>query len=220
MPEVRTTTDAEAAVAAYLEQGLAELSQPTPSDQVQRLARLTCLVSDWAGRINLTSHRDPIELAGRLVLDAAALAAALPELAAAKRLADLGSGIGFPGLPIAVLHPELEIVLVESRARRHHLQREVRRRLDLARVVPVLGRSEDVEVRPADIVVAQAMAQPGKALREMARWSRPAGLVVLPASEQADQPPTPAGLSEPELRRYRVPRTGRARQLWVMRSAG
>jgi 16S rRNA (guanine527-N7)-methyltransferase len=218
MRDAEPSSDSETAVAAYLERGLAELAPETPADQVERLARLVQLVSEWAGRINLTSHRDPIALAGHLVLDAAALAASLPELAAAERLADLGSGIGFPGLPIAVLHPSLEVVLVESRSRRHHLQREIRRRLGLTRVIPILGRSDEVEVRPADVVVAQAMTRPEQALREMGRWSRPGGLVVLPASEGAERPQWPPGLDAPVLREYRVPQIGRLRRLWVART--
>jgi 16S rRNA (guanine527-N7)-methyltransferase len=218
MRDAEPSSDSETAVAAYLERGLAELAPETPADQVERLVRLVQLVSEWAGRINLTSHRDPIALAGHLVLDAAALAASLPELAAAERLADLGSGIGFPGLPIAVLHPSLEVVLVESRSRRHHLQREIRRRLGLTRVIPILGRSDEVEVRPAGVVVAQAMTRPEQALREMGRWSRPGGLVVLPASEGAERPQWPPGLDAPVLREYRVPQIGRLRRLWVART--
>lgn len=208
----------ESAVYSLIESGLAELDAQADPRQISQLSRLVMLVSEWAGRISLTGHRDPFEMAGRLVLDAAALSKALPELDTASRLADLGSGVGFPGLPIAILRPDLEVVLVESRLKRHHLQRESRRQLNLTRVIPVLGRSDEVDVRLADVVVAQAMAQPRQALEQMRRWVRPGGWVALPASEDSDRPELPDGFENLELREYRVPETGRERKLWVASS--
>jgi 16S rRNA (guanine527-N7)-methyltransferase len=200
-----------------IRQGLIELATETDTEQILRLTRLVMLLSEWAARISLTGHRDPLEMAGRLVLDAAALSKALPELDSASNLVDLGSGVGFPGLPIAILRPHLEVVLVESRLKRHHLQKEARRQLSLTRVIPVLGRSDEVDIRPADVVVAQAMTQPAKAFELMRPWARPGGLVALPASEDANRPDQPADFEALTLREYRVPTTGRARRLWVAR---
>ena len=208
----------EVAVFSLIDRGLIELAIHADSEQISHLTRLVMLVSEWAGRISLTGHRDPVEMAGRLVLDAAALSKALPELDVALRLADLGSGVGFPGFPIAVLRPGLDVVLVESRMKRHHLQREIRRQLNLTRVEPVLGRSDEVEIRPSDVVVAQAMTQPAKAFELMRSWARPGGLVALPASDQSDRPALPAGFEDLSLREYRVPETGRTRKLWVART--
>jgi 16S rRNA (guanine527-N7)-methyltransferase len=207
----------EIAVFFLINRGLVTLEIQASADQIAQLARLVMLVSEWAGRISLTGHRDPIEMAGRLVLDAAALSKALPELDAASRLADLGSGIGFPGFPISILRPGLEVVLVESRQKRHHLQREIRRRLRLEHVIPVLGRSDEVEIHPSDVVVAQAMTQPDKAFELMRAWARPGGMVALPASEDSDRPGLPTGFENLSLRKYQVPETGRDRKLWVAR---
>jgi 16S rRNA (guanine527-N7)-methyltransferase len=208
----------ELAVFSLIERGLIELATHADSEQVSQLTQLVMFVSEWAGRISLTGHRDPLEMAGQLVLDAAALSKALPELDTASRLVDLGSGVGFPGLPIAIVRPGLEVVLVESRLKRHHLQREARRRLDLADVVPLLGRSDEVDVRPSDVVVAQAMAQPAKALELMRPWARPGGLVALPASEESEAPSLPDGFEDLSHRSYQVPETGRLRKLWVARA--
>ena len=208
----------ELAVFSLIERGLIELATNADSEQVSQLTQLVLFVSEWAGRISLTGHRDPLEMAGQLVLDAAALSKALPELDTASRLADLGSGVGFPGLPIAILRPGLEVVLVESRLKRHHLQREARRRLNLADVIPVLGRSDAVELRLSDVVVAQAMTQPVQAIELMRPWARPGGLVALPASEESKAPDLPDGFVDLSFRRYRVPETGRVRKLWVARS--
>jgi 16S rRNA (guanine527-N7)-methyltransferase len=217
MTDNTATKAIEPAVAALIEKGLSELDIPANTDRISKLTRLVTLLSEWAGRISLTGHRDPLEMAARLVLDAAALSNCLPELEAAENLADLGSGVGFPGLPIAILRPHLEVYLVESRLKRHHLQREIRRQLDLTRVIPILGRSNEVQVRLSDVVVAQAMTQPREALDLMRPWARPGGLVVLPASESSDQPELPDGYGELSMRAYRVPTTGLERKLWVVR---
>lgn len=183
----------------------------------EQLTRLVFLLAQWAPRMNLTGHRDPMEITSRLVLDAAALVGVLPELESAAALADLGSGAGFPGLPIAILRPHLRVLLVESRQKRHHFQREARRQLGLDRVTPLLGRSDEIEVERCDVVTAQAMAQPQAALAQMQAWARPGGLVVLPASDETPSPASPNPGSSLERRVYRVPFTLVSRQLWVAR---
>jgi 16S rRNA (guanine527-N7)-methyltransferase len=217
MKDGESREQVEIAVFSLIERGLAELDSHSTVEQISKLTRLVTLLSEWAGRISLTGHRDPLDMAGRLVLDAAALSKALSELDSAANVTDLGSGVGFPGLPIAILRPDLEVALVESRLKRHHLQREARRQLDLTRVIPILGRSDEIEPRLSDVVVAQAMTQPTKAFELMHPWTRPGGLVALPASEAADRPILPTGFEDLSFREYRVPVTGRARKLWVTR---
>ena len=208
----------EVAVFSLVEQGLEELGLAGVPGRAQKLTDLVSLLSKWAPQINLTGHRGPVEMTSRLILDAVALAAALPELLALSSLADLGSGAGFPGLPIAILHPHLEVHLIDSRRKRNHFQREARRRLGLDKVDPILGRSDEVEAIQCDVVVAQAMTQPERAFEFMIPWVKPGGLVVLPASEGADEPRTPAVIESLEARTYRVPGTGTQRRLWVARA--
>ena len=147
-------------VRALLQRGLSELSLDPGESQIDQLSDLTLILDSWAQRINLTGHRDPLGIAQNLVLDAAALSATIPEIGQAATLADLGSGAGFPGLPIAILNPELRVALVDSRLKRNHFQRAARRELGLSHVAPMLGRSDEIESTPRDIVVAQAMTQP------------------------------------------------------------
>ena len=129
----------EVAVFALVERCLENLGLPIDPEKVRQLTDLVSLLSHWAQRINLTGHRDPLEMTSRLVLDAVALSTALPELAELSSLADLGSGAGFPGLPIALMYPHLDVHLVDSRQKRNHFQREARRKLNLPRVHPILG---------------------------------------------------------------------------------
>jgi 16S rRNA (guanine527-N7)-methyltransferase len=209
----------ERAVLLVLEQGLGELARELEIHPgiTEQLCNLVLLLHEWSARINLTGHREPEAIAARLVLDAAALSASLPEIRDARSIVDLGSGAGFPGLPISILFPHIKIRLVESRKKRHHFQRAIRRELGLTNVRPLLGRAEALTPDPADIVVAQAMTQPVEALTLMGRWTRPGGLAVLPASEAARPPDPPKGFGVLELRQYRVPIASTQRKLWLSR---
>jgi len=208
----------EVAVFSLLEAGLGALHIETSARQREQLVQLVFLLDHWAARINLTGHRDPLAITSHLVLDAAALSQSLIEISGARSLADLGSGAGFPGLPLAILHPHLAVALVDSRLKRNHFQREARRQLGLERVTPILGRAEQLEPALSDIVIAQAMAKPTRALEMMLRWARPGALLVLPASENAQEPPSPPGVGKLSLREYNVPGTTTHRKLWVARA--
>jgi len=221
METERMRAAVEPLVRCRIEQGLELLFRQAEPEAVAKLTALVLLLTQWAPRMNLTGHRDPLEITNRLVLDAAALAAAIPELEAATDLADLGSGAGFPGLPIAILHPALTVHLVEARQKRHHFQREARRQLGLEQVVPVLGRSDAVAVHPSSVVVAQAMTEPTAALAAMRPWARPGGLLILPASDAAERPELPGrdgDFDGPlERRTYHVPMSDVHRQIWLVR---
>ena len=207
----------EIAVFSLLEDSLETLRIETSTTQRRQLLDLVFLLDHWAARINLTGHRDPLAIASRLVLDAAALSQSVPEIGEARSLVDLGSGAGFPGLPLAILHPHLAVALVDSRLKRSHFQREVRRRLALDNVSPILGRAEQLDPLASDVVVAQAMTQPEHALALMLRWAHPGSLLALPASDQAVEPETPTGIGRPVLREYEVPGTQTRRKLWIAR---
>ncbi len=180
------------------------------------LATLCALLSQWGARMNLTGHRTPEAIAQRLVLDALALGSALP-LDAPDSVADLGSGAGFPGIPLAIRWPASRVTLVESRERRHHFQRAAIRTLGLHRVTPRRGRLEDLAPDPHAIVVAQALAQADQAVAWMFPWVAPGGWIVLARSADAPSFVVPPGLEEPRSASYRVPLGGPDRTLWLAR---
>lgn len=173
---------------AILERGLEALALDASEVQRGALLALAELTDAWGQRLNLTGHRGAAEIVERLVLDAAALATVLPS---GERLADLGAGAGYPGLPLAILRPELQVTLVEARERRHHFQKAARRELGLGNATPLLGRAEDLEATPHDIVIAQAMAQPEQALAWMLPWCAPNAWLLIPSG------PTPPNIPAP-----------------------
>lgn len=184
---------------------------------VRPLWDLALLLSQWTQRIRLTGHRSPEAIVRRLLLDAMALARALPELQSARTLVDLGSGPGLPGLPIAVLHPRCEVTLVESRERPHYFQREAVRQLGLRNVRPLRGRAEKLAPHPADIVISQAMARPQQALDRMLPWALPGGMLVIAGGAEPPRLPVRSGVAPELVRRYRVPLGGPHRSLWLAR---
>jgi len=199
-----------------LEEGLHELE--LDPELAAPLARLSQLLARWAARMNLTGHRTPEAIARRLVLDALALARVLPD-APPPSLADLGSGAGFPGLPLAVLWPACRVTLVEARERRHHFQRAAVRELGFKRVTPLRGRLEALAPEPHAVVVSQALARPEAAVAWMARWAAPGGWLAL--ARAADAPPfgPPPGVEAVRTARYRVPCGGPERSVWLARRA-
>ena len=210
-------SDGPGATSALLREADAALALDLDDRAFARLLKLADLLARWAERLNLTGHRGPEAILRRLVLDALALERELPR---AETLADLGSGAGFPGLPIAILRPETRVVLVEARERRHHFQRTAIRSLELENVEPYRGRIEDRPPEawgPARGVVAQALAEPPQALTLALGWCAPGGWIALPGS--AERPPepeaTPGAIDRVERRSYSVPVGGPARTLWI-----
>jgi 16S rRNA (guanine527-N7)-methyltransferase len=101
------------------------------SDQMlERLALFFDRVVEWNTKTDLTAARDPDELADLLVADAALLSF----YALAERWVDVGSGAGAPGLPLAILRPELEITLVDTKTKRVAFLRSVVGELGLSHV--------------------------------------------------------------------------------------
>jgi 16S rRNA (guanine527-N7)-methyltransferase len=198
---------------AVLVQGLAELRLEVETNRVEALLRLAEMVAGWGRRLNLSGHRTVEGVIRRLVLEAAALMLEAPEF---DSLVDLGSGAGFPGLPIAILRPRVPVTLVEARLRRHHFQRAATRELDLGNVRLLRGRAEELAPRAHAAVVAQAIAHPTQAVAWMLPWAEPDGLLLLPGSEAAPEV-AGGGFRLEAIRRYRLPCGGSPRTLWIGR---
>lgn len=186
----------------------------TSSETLGALAELASMLEKWGARTNLTGHRTAEGIVRRLILDAAALVVQLPDFSS---LNDLGSGAGFPGLPIAILRPAAEVLLVESRARREHFQRAVVRELSLTAVSTIKGRMEEVSPRLAEVTIAQAVAPPSRVLEWMLPWAVPGGLIVIPGAEAAPQIRSHPRVRDIRVAHYRVPLGGPERTLWLAR---
>jgi len=150
----------------------------------------------------------------RLILASLAIATELPRV---DSIVDLGSGAGFPGLPIAIVRPDAEVLLVEARERRHHFQRAAIRTLGSQNVRAHRGRIEELEPEPAHLVIAQAVVPPPRMLPLMLPWVASGGYAVIPGAETPPDPGTHLGIAGFEVRQYREPAGGAVRTLWIGR---
>ncbi len=197
-----------------LESGLRELEIDASPVQVGALLDLAHLLADWSTRISLTGHRGVEGILHGLILESLALAKALPPW---RTLVDLGSGAGFPGLPIAAIWPEREVILVESREKRVHFQRAAIRKIELDNATPLHGRAENLDPQPADVAVAMAMAKPELAIEFMQSWVGSEGYLVLPLGSERPEIEVPAGFEFRGVTSYSIPLSGLSRALWLAR---
>lgn len=199
-----------------LAQGLEVLRLHPAPGVTEQLSRLALLLADWAPKMNLTGHRGADSIARRLILDAVALANVLPEY---ESLVDLGSGAGFPGLPLAILRQDRPVVSVEARAKRISFQKTVVRTLGLENVTVVQGRIEELPPTQGQCVIAQAVAAPASVTELMLPWCRTDGWMAVPGTPEslAALPPAAPGCEPGEIRRYQVPLQGADRRVWITR---
>ena len=139
------------------------------------------LLARWNRTYNLTAVRDPREMVSKHLLDSLAMAPFLDTLAArGGRLADLGTGAGLPGIPLAIARPGLQVALVESNGKKARFLREAVRQLGLSGRVRVLEcRGEAVDEPGAhDCLVARALGTLAMLLATGGHLLRPGGRLL------------------------------------------
>jgi 16S rRNA (guanine527-N7)-methyltransferase len=142
------------AIESRLTEGAEALGIALATAQVQALLALMAELADWNTRFNLTAITEPAEIVDKHLLDSLAV---LPHLRG-MRIADIGSGAGFPGLPLAIANPGRRYTLVESTGKKAGFLQHVVAALELPNVEIVQGRSESLKPRtPFDGVIARAL---------------------------------------------------------------
>jgi 16S rRNA (guanine527-N7)-methyltransferase len=131
------------------------LSNPLSGEQVHLLQLFLELLLKWNAKINLTAIRNPDEIVRRHFGESLFAGEQL-NLGGAKSLSDLGSGAGFPGLPIKIVAPELQVTLIESQGKKVAFLREVIRTLKLENATVFASRAEESKLQ-AEIVTLRAV---------------------------------------------------------------
>lgn len=138
-----------------LRNGLTSLGQDVPSGAAETLLEFLHLLAKWNKTWNLTAVRDPLEMVPRHVLDSLSVRPWLK----GRRIADIGSGAGLPGIPLAIAEPERQFVLIDSAAKRTRFMTQAAATLGLANVEVIRSRAEDYRPDSGfDTVISRAFA--------------------------------------------------------------
>ncbi len=131
------------------------LKTPLPADAVRKMATLLAELRKWNRRVNLTAIRDPDEMVTLHLMDSL-VAAPLIE---GDTVLDVGTGAGFPGLPLAIAEPARRFTLLDSNTRKIQFVQHVAGLLGPVNVEAVAGRAEDYAPgHRFDTVIARAVA--------------------------------------------------------------
>jgi len=160
--------------------------------QLSQYTALQDLYREWNAMINVISRKDIDSLYERHVLHSLAIAAAF-DFKPGMEIIDLGTGGGFPGIPLAIYFPEVSFVLVDSIAKKLKVVDAVASALELKNVTTRHSRIEDIRNRKFDFVVSRAVAP----LKDLWSWSRP--LLKTRKTQAGDPDPAPPESHAPGL---------------------
>ena len=122
---------------------------------LEKMLAYLALLQHWNAAYNLTAIRDPLEMVTRHLLDSLSI---LPFLQQGPVL-DAGTGAGLPGVPLAIIRPEVEFTLLDSAGKKIRFLRQVRRELLLANIQPLQARLENYQPeQPCRTIVSRAFA--------------------------------------------------------------
>ena len=159
--------------------------------QTAALLRLIAELREWNQRFNLTGITDPVDMVRKHLLDSLSVQPYLH----GKLIADVGTGAGFPGLPLAVIKPGREFALIEATGKKARFVRHAADAMELKNVDVIPARSEDWRgPAPYDIVLTRALGKLEEFVRVAGHLCAPRGRMLAmkgrrPDSEIAALPP-------------------------------
>jgi len=146
------------------------------SEQKQQFAALGLIYQDWNAKINLISRKDMDKFYERHVLHSLGIAK-IYQFAPGQQVLDVGTGGGFPGIPLAIMFPETHFHLVDSIAKKINVVNEVVKVLDLKNVTAEQSRVEDLKTQ-YDLTVSRAVARMISFYRWVHKQVKPEGEIL------------------------------------------
>ena len=151
--------------------------------QTAALLRLIAELREWNQRFNLTGITDPVDMIRKHLLDSLSVQPYLH----GKLIADVGTGAGFPGLPLAVINPGREFALIEATGKKARFVRHAADAMELKNVDVIPARSEDWRgPAPYDIVLTRALGKLEEFVRVAGHLCAPRGRMLAMKGRRPD----------------------------------
>ena len=165
----------EAALATQLREGIAQLRLTLPETAVSQLLRYLALLVKWNRAYNLTAVRDPAAMVARHLLDSLAV---LPYVHGVC-CADVGTGAGLPGIPLAIALPRTRFALIDSNGKKTRFVAQAIAELGLSNATAIQCRIENWQPpQPCDAVLSRAFATLADMARACAHVLAPQGVLL------------------------------------------
>lgn len=164
---------------------------------VERLAQYVALLTEWNSKINLVSRKDISEIWFKHILHSISLLFFV-ELQPGMRVLDLGTGGGLPGLPLAIVNPDIRFVLLDSIKKKITAVQDMIGSLALTNASTLNSRAEDLgtkKTRDFHVVVTRAVAP----LKDLIAWSRPLVGPCIPSIKDSEQSQNKIKVNGPSL---------------------
>lgn len=216
----------ELAERATLERTLAALGLPAEPAVLDRLQAYLALLQRWNATYNLTAIRDPAQMLGQHLADCLAVVPPLQRQLgepAGRRLVDVGSGGGLPGVVLAVLLPGLQVTCVDTVGKKAAFVRQVAAELRLPNLKAEHARVEALKGPAADVVTSRAFASLSDFVRLTAHLLAPGGVWMAMKGKRPDDEiaALPASTSVFHVEPLTVPGLDAERCLvWLQPAAG
>ncbi len=165
-----------------LNKGLAELGLAPSGEQIQAFMTYLSELKKWSRAYNLTGIKKDEDIIIKHFLDSLLYLKAIP--AGEMRVADIGSGAGFPGIPLKIIRPDMEMYLIESSGKKSAFLRHIIRHLKLRNIEVIEQRIEDIRVNeeisaPVDVAVTRALCDSREFINKASHIVRQGGTLVL-----------------------------------------
>ena len=205
--------------------GANELGATLTVEQSNSLLIYISELKKWNRKINLTAITDDRAMVIKHILDSLSYGKGFAPKPGLKLL-DLGSGAGFPSIPLKLAHPEITVTLVESTKKKASFLRHIIRMLKLAGINVVDKRTEEITdllLATFDVVTARAFADIGTALAAGTPFLKQGGLMVLsrgPEESLGEQQMARAGVVLECRIPLTLPHSDYKRALWIFKKTG
>lgn len=205
---------------AALDRGLADLAMPLSDGARGKLLAYLELLAKWNRTYNLTAIRDPLKMVSHHLLDSLAVLPHLPATLDRSALADVGSGAGLPGIPLAIAEPQRRVTLNDASEKRGAFLRQAVIELGLANVEVYIGRVQSW--RPLErfaVVITRGFAELAQFVAACRHLVAPGGvLAAMKGAHPRDEiERLPADCDCGEVRRLAVPLLEAERHLVLCR---